>query len=423
MKTSVSAQAKRGETEPAGPESAYMEQERQVDALYRHLQESPTLSCLYIPHLTLARHIELPILVVENQPPPTFVTGSVWFEMMRLVTLQRLANTAIHAVRKRDVELAVAMGPLTPVDIQALVEDAEREAYPPSVATTLTASLSLPTVDMERARQFKQKKWLLDRTTESTRLPRYPNEKDAAYKKRLRAFNKAEIERLILGAIEAYTNTLDVRCFFAALKAAGLNCHDVCDALGLAMQKALDQFADVASALLPRRRPHEVRSDTPPLFHVEQTRAGTVRVAAMDPGITNIGFCVIELAGMVAPPEGRAPLLRGAPDEPEPVFRILCLELIDLKRPWSDALGQAVRSYHPTNPAWMAPDYTTPRDLRNVFLPLPSVPAAAAAPIPPKKRKRAVHIKEEPDGDRKPARGTKKPRKVVDTVDFPPLGQ
>jgi hypothetical protein len=110
----------------------------------------------------------------------------------------------------------------------------------------------------------------------------------------------------------------------AEARAAGHHCHDMTDVVGQAMHEALRLYQKYATSILPRRRPHEVRSKTPVLTP-EQLHHGTIRVSAFDPGFKAAGLCLVELVGMQLPAGVTDPAV-----EPEPVFRVLLLQLLDL---------------------------------------------------------------------------------------------
>jgi hypothetical protein len=97
---------------------------------------------------------------------------------------------------------------------------------------------------------------------------------------------------------------------------------------------------------------------------------GTIRVLGIDPGERAMGLCLVELCGMQL-----APLrVNGAPrrpgDAPEPVFRVLLMQLIDLKAPLSPVSGHAVLHYapslHPPLPPAYAPVYDS-HDIRDLL--------------------------------------------------------
>lgn len=427
---SLSAMVRHEDLEPAMGDSDYMRDLVRYQRLEHHLRHSQTLfEALYMPYLSMRHCLELPTFRVENQPAPHFVRGLGWGDIRRIVFCQNVANAAIAAVREQQNEHCTELGQMSPEDVTIFCQVAAKQAYRPAPEEDATAeTLPPPDVDLEGARRFKLKKWLLQRDEHDGAL-------DAAAARKVRGDHKKNITRIMLAVFENYTNTEAVRAFFAALKAAGVNQHDIFDAFALAMQAALDEYAALASKILPRRKPHEVRSDTPPLFDQAITRHGTIRVAALDPGINNIGFCVVELAGMVMPPPGRVPVLGGEPHEPEPVFRILCMELIDLDSEWSPTMGHAKRTLRcsDNNVQWMEPRYDAypSSDLRSIFSPV----KMAALPAPPagsKKRKQPepktsktskVKIKIEGEATKKKPRKPPHKKAKTDTTEpeFPPL--
>jgi hypothetical protein len=79
---------------------------------------------------------------------------------------------------------------------------------------------------------------------------------------------------------------------------------------------------------LPRRKRGEVRPDAAPL--PDDPQRGTIRVLGIDPGTRNLGICLLELVNMQLPPlEGDDAAASAA--EPEPLIRVLLLDLVDLK--------------------------------------------------------------------------------------------
>jgi hypothetical protein len=246
------------------------------------------------------------------------------------------------------------------------------------------------------------RKWLVPRDTPGT------GSGDAAKR---RAEHKRKAEQAATLLFERYKNSEGARELFQEARLRSANRHDMCDALLMGIFYLLKLYAVHAQDVLGRRRPHEERPDCP-VLSPEQLNGGTLRALVIDSGSANMGLCFLELVGMVAPPEGRPGVMAGldsAPNcaDPEPRFRILALELIDLKRPWSETRGQAVVTY--SRPAAeapvMEPDYfTSMKPLTSYF------------PTVLKKRQRK-DVEDEKGG---PEEKVKKPRKKKQKVEPPP---
>jgi len=376
---SISELAMHGRDAPAADDSKHMVRKRRFAALERHLRQSPTMRALYEPYLSLARKIELPVLSVENQPEGAF---SNFAER----ELTDISNDTFWAVREQDKQLK---------DTDAF----QRKVLDLANSSDAAHVEGLPDVNpqLDRACLFAQKKWLLAHDgSVGTRTER-----------------KAECERTSMQVFEVYRNTYALRSFIGDVKAARLNRHDMMDAFQQGMATALQIYARLAAKVMPRRRPHEVRSDTPELLDVWRTNTGTIRVLAVDPGLRNIGVCLIELVRMQLPVANASgtctPLLRGAAHEPEPHFRVLLMELLDLDTPWSDLRGHAVASFVPlaqSVPSVMEPDYSNTRDIKDYFLPT-AAPQAVATDD--------GFVKAAPNKRKRPAAAAPRPRKKQKT--------
>lgn len=240
---------------------------------------------------------------------------------------------------------------------------------------------------------FGQKKWALPHTGE------LGGERED---------NKAVIEKNMHALVDRYEAT-ELRRLLASLKEQALNRHDVADAFFLAMHKAQELYALHAKTQLPRRKKGEKRSDTPVLTPAQLGGGGTIRVLGIDPGTTNLGLCLVELVAQELPP-----LDSGVPEhEPEPVFRVIFMQLVNLNLAESDQcryaggncaamqLAQPTRLYRP--------DYSS-GDLRTFFTRARDNAAAYTAQQEIKKKKKKVRPRPE---DWPPAVGepsTKRPR-------------
>jgi hypothetical protein len=202
-----------------------------------------------------------------------------------------------------------------------------------------------------------------------------------------------------------------------------LNRHDMCDAYLQAMSLVLRMYSKIAQAVLGRRKPHEQRSETPVLTFEQMQSGGTLRVLGLDPGVRNFGFCLLEFTGMEMTGNQTDPM----GSEPEPMFRILSMQLIDLYSPYDPVHGHAVLHLEdPDAPVCHAANLPTQlqaiRALAAATRESGRERAAAAAdengtkPKAPRKRKRVVADSEMPEDDApKPSRRQKK-RKVLATT-------
>lgn len=316
---------KRAKYNPLGAGTKYMQQKAAEKALKRHLQSSPTMAPLYEVYKSIEGHYEQPIVCIENQCDQQH-SNYVQNDMTRIS--HRSGEVIFNYDQKHE-------------------EERQREA----MAMGATAE----TLSLRRREQpfFAQRKWLMQRGTN-------PNDRPA---------HKRESQKRGTHVMNNYTNCAGVRAAWddARAKGLGTHIHDMTDAFLQIMQALLLLYQIYAQSVLGNRRPGQVRSEFPILTPEQMHGGGTLRGIGIDPGINALGLCIVELGWMVAPPEDRAdtPIIQGyewAPRQhPEPVFRILLMELVDLTAPWSDTHGYAQVSYRP-NPhpgEWMFPDYLT----------------------------------------------------------------
>jgi hypothetical protein len=161
--------------------------------------------------------------------------------------------------------------------------------------------------------------------------------------------HKQDAERLTRVMWDRYDATELLDEFARAEQAKPpMNRHDMADAFLLAMECAVRRWTLYCKEVLPRRKRGEMRPDAAPL--PDDPDRGTIRVLGIDPGTRNIGVCLLELVGMQLPPlpDGDA----SAAAEPEPLFRVLMLDLVDLK-----ALPLAVLHHAPAAPRLLRPNY------------------------------------------------------------------
>jgi hypothetical protein len=120
---------------------------------------------------------------------------------------------------------------------------------------------------------------------------------------------------------------------------------------------------------------------------------GTLRYLYIDPGTTQLGLCLLELVRMVQPPDGHPGVLDPAASDPEPCFRVLAMELVDLNyQVWSPVRGYATVSYNCGESCVIEPDYYNDA--------APLVSHFSAMPKPPAKgRKRAREGEGEGEGE------------------------
>src|SRR5262249_50679544 len=141
-------------------------------------------------------------------------------------------------------------------------------------------------------------------------------------RKKAREERKKVSEAMVHQLIEHYAMTR-WRALFADAKEQKLNRHDMSDAYLLAMQRAEEAYALHSKTQLPRRRPGEQRADCPLLTETQRANGGTIRVFGVDPGLTNMGMCLVELVAQQLPPRDKGV----DEDKPEPLFRLLTLQL------------------------------------------------------------------------------------------------
>ena len=330
-----------------------------LEALAQHLQ-SAACDVLYAPYKTVQGAQELPVVVTENQSDQQ---RNAYAD--RLMT--DLSKRAWDAARERD--------------------DATPQLVP------------LP----ERGCVHALKKWLVPRNLGT------------------REDNKAvsqAVARALLSTYPAGAGLL--RDMFDTAAERGLNQHDMADALLLAMQEALRQYAAHTKTVLSRRRRGEKRSDTPPLTPEQMSGGGTIRVVGIDPGERAMGLCVLELVRMEYTPTRSS--ARG--DDPEPVFRVLLLQLVDLQSPWSPTQGHAVLHWSPAEPVPLLepPGHGTTADVYKVAT---GVVEQTMAVRNKRKRKKPAVVAEAvpevwPDDDPTPKRARREdaPMLYVDLVAF-----
>lgn len=157
--------------------------------------------------------------------------------------------------------------------------------------------------------QFGQKKYMVPHTGENGGQ---------------REDNKRVSEAVAASLVQHYEAT-PIGRFMDDLKERKLNQHDVADALLLALEKGMSIYKALAKTVLPRRRRGEKRSAAPVLTPGQMGDGGTIRVLGIDPGTTNLGLCLIELVAQQLPPPD-------AGDEPEPLFRVLAMQLVNLNQ-------------------------------------------------------------------------------------------
>jgi hypothetical protein len=312
---------------PVGPGTPYANEKIHFKALENHLGRATSMAQLAEPHKSITGEWKLPYVVAENQCGKHKRGASSSYEQE---DFQRIAYEVMWRIHKNDELL--------------------RDDY-----LNLTKGEPLA----PRRSLFALKKWLLARdTTGSTKY------ETAAEARKRREEHKEKAEEALKLIIERFLHTEDLRAVYDALAERGLNRHDVADALLLALDSALRWYAAHAQEVLGKRRPYEDRPDTPVLTLEQRNGGGTIRVLAIDAGTRNLGLCLLELVDVVAPPEGRVGVTAGYDSppnsrDPEPRFRVLALELIDLKGPWVEGKGHAVVSYScaSKDAALMEPNY------------------------------------------------------------------
>jgi len=136
--------------------------------------------------------------------------------------------------------------------------------------------------------------------------------------------NKRVSEAVMDSLIQHYEATAVGR-LIDDLRERKLNRHDVADALLLALEKAMSIYKALAKTILPRRKRGEKRPAHPVLTPDQMGDGGTIRVLGIDPGTTNLGLCLVELVAQQLPPTD-------AGNEPEPLFRILLMQLVNLNQ-------------------------------------------------------------------------------------------
>jgi hypothetical protein len=331
----VHNKSKKGQ-DPLEAATAFFKHKLHIKAIGEHAA-SPAMKLLYEPYKSMTGY-ELPYICSENQ------CGHIMSDAhdMEMYNLNLEIMNAIKEVTdKRQAEIEERA--------KALAGDCEHEK-----------------IFLERGLAQVLKKWLLKRGGE--------NEKGLT-KAQIRLLHKKESERLGYWIADNWKNGAPLRVFYDEAKSLGLNRHDCTDAKLIAMQGALSLYERFAQNVLGRRKPHEQRSDTPVLTGEQMNNGGTLRVLGIDPGTSNLGVCLLELVGMVQPPPDKLALTAGLDNLPadstlpEPVFRILFMDLINLNKPWSETLGYSALHYQPLvmPGAVMEPDYTTIRPLTSYF--------------------------------------------------------
>jgi hypothetical protein len=311
---------------PLSPHGAFVKEKKHFQALRRHLREARSLREVYEAYRTIEGTWDRPMIVMENQ------CGKIMQEEFGRTfdyeDYQRIAQEVAWTVLKRDALLQEEL-------------DAKVGGQVPQRPVT-----------------WALRKWLVPRDT-------LPAPRTAAEKAKRRAEHKRKAEQAATLVFERYLNSEGARELFQEARLRSANRHDMCDALLMGVFYLLKLYAIHAQEVLGRRKPHEQRPDCPVLTS-DEMNGGTLRALVIDSGSANMGLCFLELVGMAQPPEGRPGVTAGldsAPDcsDPEPRFRILALELIDLKRPWSETRGQAVVTYSRSTAEApiMEPDYFT----------------------------------------------------------------
>jgi len=233
----------------------------------------------------------------------------------------------------------------------------------------------------------------------------YPKgEWDQKYKyewnKKKRELRKAESIRVCTYIIEHYTHMGEVEEFFRQLRSIGKadNFHDVMDAILLALARTMAKYAEHVQKVLGPKDRGQTRPIYACLTSEQRHGDGTLRDLGLDPGQRNVGLCFFELVEtMPVPEEKRATSIMHFHDwvrgDPEPCFRILLLEFIDLASPWSETKGHALVSLTPCVPGGevMRPEYDQEyKPLTHWFYPSKEEKQAAKRALQEEK-KRAVN--------------------------------
>lgn len=391
---------------PASQTMANAEVQRRCErALNRHLTTSPRLApLLFRPYKMINGFYDMPLVAVENQSERQHGNNVVSYDMTRIssdVWLdirdydkehdKELEDRALATIP--DEEKIAAMQQSPPPDLVRNNRGGGDEAY------TCMTKFTIPTDHT-----------FAERTTEELRED-WPDDVDAEVKSRAylttfervkRQLRKQESERVFRHLVENYSHMQGVREALDAAKALGKgdHVHDMADAFLLALQAAMDVWRQYAKELLGPRRPNEEprRPDHPCLTNEQCHRGGTIRVLGIDPGTKNMGLCLLELTGMQTVPADKAPtsIISGnqwTRGDPEPCFRVLVLELVDLKSEWSTTQGQAVVSHHVSVPQLhlatpSCPDYmSTYPTIDHFFYPLSATRIAGAGGTRKRKRK------------------------------------
>ncbi len=363
---------------PLDKNKTYRKTEEFKAAAIRHFRSSPSLALLHKPYRTMFRSAnplkkavyDYPMGVVENQcdAQKNKEEGRNPYVANQM---EQMSRAVFAGVEQQDA-----------VNVLTMAEDA-------ALAGATNDDECVPNRDVD----FFAKKWMIAH--------------DGSVGERID--RKVESERLGTMVMDRFKGAARWRTLLmdALAQRPVCNRHDMTDAFLVAMQRLLNAYAAVVAKVLGRRRPHEQRSDFAVLTP-EQMNFGTLRALGVDPGTRNKGVCLLELVGMRAPPEGVAAITRtNSPLDPDPVFRILCWELVDLDTPWSDIRGHARLSSFVTVAAQsplIEPDYETDnRKLDAFFKPVVGGAADAVTTVAPtpKKRKRISDEDGEPDVKRR----------------------
>jgi hypothetical protein len=282
------------------PESGFCQQYVREAALRKHLTECPQLlSLVYKPYMSMGNAMELPSLVVEHQPEQHLDNG------------ERYHNRSGTNIVRDSITRVSKLIALNMVSYDSIVH-----------GDTHT-----------RHQQHAQKKWFMAHDG------RYGSHDD----------NKIVSKSITQFILRHCENSREILTFLEQCTLHGVKTDDMCDAFLMAMHRVMLLYKLLASAILPRRKPNEKRSKYPIL---DQLKPGTVfRAFGGDPAVKNIGFCLVELCGMRPVPQGYKSFLGLEAHEPEPVFRILLMQLVSLDSPWDDQTGHAIKSFVPSEQA------------------------------------------------------------------------
>jgi hypothetical protein len=342
-------------TQPLNKEekqNAVLQQTRREKALKRHLTTSPTIlkSGLYEPHWTYEGKYELPRVVTENQCDSVMNEG-VDNAMTRISVLAR--EYIVKMDTKMDMQAKVAA--LKASDNRPFAEFVPTREIAFSIKKFLMAHDKtygdMATAEMEKKGDLLAHVQQIENFGERRKAER---RYWGRWNYRKRAIRKRISREIGLHMNENYTNMAGLTGMFDELKALGKgdHIHDVTDVLLQGLQCDMSWFGIYAQGLLGPRDRGVPRPRYPCLTPEQMHSGGTLKKLIIDPGLKNIGLMLLEFVDMQSVPADRVAtsVLHGhgwTRGDPEPCFRILLAELIDLDSDWSDTRGHAVVTYQP----------------------------------------------------------------------------